>query len=242
MTVPESRPAAARARTTWLAVALLAVAAGLGGCGRERAVHYDEPDDYRVRHPILVTRGPHTLKLDIGPEAFGLNERDRAETLAFASRYRKYGEGPVTVMLPAGTANEASAHRALPEIQAVLHKAGIGGELLDIRAYSPTDGVPVAPIRISYTAPKAVTQPCGLWPDNATGDQRNRSYHNFGCASQQNLAAMVADPRDLVGPRPESRAYATRRQTVVEQYGKGEDPSTTYRDEGKGAVSKVGQQ
>jgi pilus assembly protein CpaD len=238
MTCPEPRPPASKR----LAAALIAVAAGLAGCGKERVALNDHPEDYRVRHPIVVTRAPHRLDLDIGPEAFGLNDRERAETLAFASRYRKYGEGPVAILLPAGTANEASAQRALPEIRTVLHRAGIGGELLDIRAYSPADGIGVAPVRISYTAPKAVTQPCGMWPDDVAGDQRNRSYYNFGCAYQQNLAAMVADPRDLAGPRPEGRAYASRRETVLEKYGKGEDPSTTYRSEQKGAVSKVGQQ
>ena len=98
-----------------------------------------------------------------------------------------------------------------------------------------------APIRLSYTALRARTNTCGLWPDDLQGDQQNRSYYNFGCATQQNLAAMVKDPADLVSPQPETRPYATRRQEVLGKYGKGDDPSTTYKDAAKGNSSKVGQ-
>ena len=78
-------------------------------------------------------------------------------------------------------------------------------------------------------------------PDDLQGDQQNRSYCDFGCAAQQNLAAMVEDPADLVSPQPETRPYATRRQEVLGKYGKGDDPSTTYKDAAKGNSSKVGQ-
>ena len=143
-------------------------------------------------------------------------------------------------VLPAGTANEAAAQRALPEIRATLARAGIGPEAIEIRAYGPA-GAAAAPIRLSYAALRAQTNMCGLWPDDLQGNQQNRSYYNFGCATQQNLAAMVKDPADLVSPQPETRPYATRRQEVLGKYGKGDDPSTTYKDAAKGNSSKVGQ-
>jgi len=37
----------------------------------------------------------------------------------------------------------------------------------------------------------------------------NKSYYNFGCAYQRNMAAMVDNPADLVQPRPETPAYTT---------------------------------
>jgi pilus assembly protein CpaD len=56
----------------------------------------------------------------------------------------------------------------------------------------------------------------------------NRPYYNFGCSTQQNLAAMVENPEDLVQPRASTPAYAARRQTVIEKYRKGENPSGQY--------------
>ena len=49
-------------------------------------------------------------------------------------------------------------------------------------------------------------------------------------------------PEDLVQPRPETPAYASRRQTVVEKYRQGQDPSTVYTSNTGAKVSTVGAQ
>ena len=55
-----------------------------------------------------------------------------------------------------------------------------------------------------------------------------RSYHNFGCAAQQNLAAMVANPADLIRPQPMAPANGARRAKVITDYGAGrQTPSRT---------------
>jgi pilus assembly protein CpaD len=46
----------------------------------------------------------------------------------------------------------------------------------------------------------------------------NDQYHNFGCAAQQNLAAMVANPADLVRPQPTAPAHGARRANVIKVY------------------------
>ena len=50
----------------------------------------------------------------------------------------------------------------------------------------------------------------------------NADYWYFGCAYQANLAAMVANPSDLVAPSPIGAADATRRASVLAKYRKGE--------------------
>ena len=55
-----------------------------------------------------------------------------------------------------------------------------------------------------------------------TGYNENRPYHNFGCANQRNLAAMIDNPADLEQPRPETPAYTMRRNAAFEKYRKGE--------------------
>jgi pilus assembly protein CpaD len=54
------------------------------------------------------------------------------------------------------------------------------------------------------------------------------------------MAAMVANPADLVQPRPESPSYTTRRSTVLGKYSKGESTATQYPDQDKGKISDVG--
>jgi len=47
-------------------------------------------------------------------------------------------------------------------------------------------------------------------------------YPDFGCATQRNFAAQVANPADLIGPRSMTPAAAERRDVVWGKYIKGE--------------------
>ena len=62
-----------------------------------------------------------------------------------------------------------------------------------------------APVRVSYTAMRAQTNKCGRWPDDLMNNSENKHYANFGCSYQNNLAAQIANPADLLGPRKQSR-------------------------------------
>ena len=46
----------------------------------------------------------------------------------------------------------------------------------------------------------------------------NKNYYNFGCATQNNLAAQIADPNDLLGPRRMTPADATQRGQALKRY------------------------
>jgi pilus assembly protein CpaD len=87
--------------------------------------------------------------------------------------------------------------------------------------------------------------PCGLWPDDLgpsydTKHFENRQYYNFGCATQRNFAATIAEPADLVQPRAEGPVYTAKRAASVDKWRKGTSPATTYPDAGKGAISDLG--
>ncbi|MFX7071671.1 CpaD family pilus assembly lipoprotein, partial [Acinetobacter baumannii] len=72
------------------------------------------------------------------------------------------------------------------------------------------------------------------------GYNENRPYHNFGCATQRNLAAMVDNPADLEQPRPESPAYTLRRTMSFERYRKGDTTATNYPESDKAKLSDTG--
>jgi pilus assembly protein CpaD len=93
---------------------------------------------------------------------------------------------------------------------------------------------------------KAEAGPCGLWPEDLGPSIHNPSYfdnkdyYNFGCAYQRNMAAMVANPSDLVQPRPETPAYAERRREGFEKYRQGQTTTTTYPEADKAKLSDAG--
>ena len=220
-------------------------AAALAGCNTTTALDTtgSVPLDYRERHPITVKEGKKTLVLFVGSGRGGLSPQQRAEVLAFAQSWKRDATGGVTIDRPVGGANERSAGDTLKEALSIIVQAGVPNNGIGIRTYSA--GNKLGTLRLNYPLIVAEAGPCGLWPDDLgpsydTKHFENKQYYNLGCASQRNLAAMVAEPSDLVQPRAETPAYRAKRTYGVEKWRKGESPATTYPDASKGAVSDVG--
>jgi pilus assembly protein CpaD len=60
------------------------------------------------------------------------------------------------------------------------------------------------------------------WSQNLAANYQNTPYPDFGCASQRNLAVMVANPADLLGPRTMTPRDSDRRDVTYEKYVKGQ--------------------
>jgi pilus assembly protein CpaD len=213
-----------------------AIAAGCAlfvcGCNTDQQVA-GAPEvsaDYRLRHPIAMQEADHTLELFIGSNRGELNPTQRAQVLSFGLTWKREATGGMVVERPIGSSNEMAAADSMREIVSILAASGLPPQSIVMRTYPA--GSSVATVRISYPKISAQAGPCGLWPQDI-GPTMNRNYFdnqpdwNFGCATQRNLAAMVANPADLVQPRGETPAYAMRRTTVMEKYREGQNPETT---------------
>jgi pilus assembly protein CpaD len=219
------------------------------GCNTDRQVTGapDVPDDYRLRHPITLTEKDHTLQLFIGVNRGSLTPSQRAELLAFGQTWKDDATGGVIVDLPVGTSNERASAEALREIQSILAATGVPPQSMAVRTYRVSVRT-LAPVRVTYPRIAAQAGPCGLWPEDI-GPSLNRDHFenqppwNYGCATQRNLAAMVADPADLVQPRAEAPSYIMRRTTVLEKYRAGQPTSTPAQNTTPtaGRITDVGQ-
>lgn len=225
-----------------LALAAAAVAGSLAACAPDRAVTGSVyPREVAERHPIVLARAPRTLDVfTVGIR--GLDARQRGDVHAFAAEYRQAGNGPMLVQVPTGEPGTAAALRG---VRAALAEAGVTGRLA-VSMYHPLDPTVVSPIRLTFHRMQAkVASQCGLWPQDLGGSDiafnaANEPYWNFGCATQANLAAQVADPIDLVRGRPEGRIDTIRRAKSIESLRLGKDPSTQYRQDDKGRITQVG--
>jgi pilus assembly protein CpaD len=110
---------------------------------------------------------------------------------------------------------------AVADMRPMMAELGFNEASVSIEPYH-ADGDPQPPIRVSYLRYQAEAPECGRWPDNLAQSSRNLNYHNFGCSQQRNLAVMVANPADLLGPRSMTAANGDRRDVVYEKYIKGE--------------------
>ena len=217
-----------------------AFAAGLAalvcGCKTDQQITGapTEPYDFRLRHPISITEKDHTLQLFIGANRGTLTPVQRAQVLAFGQTWNGHATGGVIVDLPVGSSNEQSSAETLREIESILATSGVPARSIAVRNYRVSSRV-LATVRITYPRIAAQAGPCGVWPKDI-GPSFNRDYFenqpnwNFGCATQRNLAAEVAQPSDLVQPRAETPPYAARRANVMDNYQKGNPTASTVKN------------
>jgi pilus assembly protein CpaD len=235
-------------RTLRLLGALAGLSTALGACTYTGAevVTASVPDDYRQRHPIAVQEANSSIVVFVGHARGGLSASQRADVMGLARTWVREGTGAIVVDLPVDTPNAQAAASASREIQAMLAAGGVPPRAIKLQRYHPDDPRTLATIRLSYPRISAVAGPCGLWPEDLgpsvlnNGYSENRPYHNFGCATQRNLAAMIDNPADLEQPRSETAAYTQRRTAAFEKYRKGDPTTTVYPESEKAKLSDAG--
>jgi pilus assembly protein CpaD len=204
------------------------------------------PNDYRQRHPIAIQEADQSVVIFVGHARGGLSASQRADVMGLAQSWLHEGTGAITVDLPVDTPNARAAADSFREIHALLAAAGVPARGIVVHNYHPEDPRQMATIRLNYPKISAVAGPCGLWPEDLGPSIKNKSYfenksyYNFGCANQRNMAAMVDNPSDLVQPRPETAAYTARRTQSFEKYRKGNTTTTTYPEADKAKLSDSG--
>jgi pilus assembly protein CpaD len=229
---------------TRVMLSISALAAVLAGCVTEREAA--TPTDYRHRHAIAIKEGDRIVDVFVGRSRGNLNPTQRAEIAGFAHVWKRESTGGIVIDMPAGTPNEVAAADTLRQIRSIFHAAGVPQHAVSVRPYRPADPTALATIKLNYSKMSAEVGPCGLWPHDIGPSldrtyNENRPYWNHGCATQRNLAAMVAEPADLVQPRTETATYTPRRTTVVEKYRAGLSSAIVYPNAREGRISSVGQ-
>jgi pilus assembly protein CpaD len=244
-----SRTSKANCRRSRIAVmrgVLAAVGAiTLSGCYTAKDTAKVIPADYRARHPITVKEADHTVEVFVGASRGGLNAYQRADVLAFAQSWKREATGGIIIDQPVGTPNEIAAEEAVREARSIFAGAGLPLHAIVVRPYQPQNRVAVATVKLNYPRMSAEAGPCGLWPADlgptyAPDHYENKPYWNLGCATQRNLASMVANPTDLVQPRGDTPASSARRSVVLEKYRKGESTATTFPNANQGTISDIG--
>jgi pilus assembly protein CpaD len=204
------------------------------------------PEDYRLRHPIAIQEADRSVVVFIGHARGDLSAAQRADIIGLARIWVSEGTGAIVADVPVDTSNARAAASAYREIQSLLAASGVPSHGIVVHHYHPDDPRTLPTIRLSYPKISAVAGPCGLWPEDLGPSikdpsyMENKSYYNFGCAYQRNMAAMIDNPADLVQPRPETPAYTMRRTEGFEKYRKGTATGTEYPDSEKAKLSDAG--
>ena len=171
-------------------------------------------EDGARNHPITVEPSYRDLKVQFGGES--MSPEDAAKFDSFLTDYRLHGNGSLGVSVPSGTSSRA----AITYFGERAAASGISRDKILVSTHDAANGD--RRVDVSYIAYTAHTQACGDWSENEAFTLDNQTPRNFGCSVQQNIAAMVADPRDLLGPGGQGPVDTARRAAVLDHYEKGE--------------------
>ncbi|MDC7677120.1 CpaD family pilus assembly lipoprotein [Asticcacaulis machinosus] len=114
-----------------------------------------------------------------------------------------------------------------------LMAKGVDGRSLKLQTMTehPTDIVSLT--LISYRANRP---DCNRAWENLSRTASNTPYANYGCAVTANMAAQIADPRDIAAPAASTPSDAGRKSVIMDKYRKGE---VTASEDNAAAASAI---
>lgn len=215
--------------------ALLLTAAAtvvLGACASTGASD-TQPLTPLSRYALRVEPGLDRIALAVHED--GLSSNQQAALNDLAGRYFAAGVGAVRIEGPSG--EDPAAARQTWAVRSALQAAGLPADRIIVASYAAPD--PRAPVLAGFETVRAVIPNCAAEPRAMEGRFSNDSSIGLGCAINANLAAQIADPRDILGHRPISPADSGRAAIVFDNYRRGEVTSAPQEPLVEGRVAQA---
>lgn len=203
-------------------LSFLMLSVGLGACASKAPlINGHGAASQADAHVIDVTEGSERLVLNVSSIAPDASQS--AEIDGFGRLYRSIGHGPLMVTTPTSS---AIAKGFAAQVRAQLVEGGVNYAAL---ASLPYEGGEADPVVISFTRYTAIPPECrGISSYDLAARPNNNAYEGFGCSDRANLAAMIADPADLLAPREGGPRDSARREVILDKFRRGE-PSHAIR-------------
>jgi len=215
-----------------LASAVFVFAAGLAvsGCASVSGA-VDAPMTPLSRYSLQVEPGLDRIALAVHDQ--GLSSNQHAALRGLAARYDASGAGHVRIESPSG--DDPVAVEQAYAVRSFLQAAGVPEDRIQMAAYAAPD--PRAPVLAGFETIRASVPDCVAETRNMGARFSNQSSGGFGCAITANMAAQIADPRDILGARPMTPADSGRAAVVFDNYRRGEISSTPQEPLVNGRIS-----
>lgn len=199
-----SNTAKAAPRKALTSMALAAATLALAGCGGVAQNRLMTP-----QHQPVVTHATFTLDLAGGPDGISAAEKARLSGW-FDAMGLRYGD-QIAIDDPAASERTRAA---------VADLAAAKGLIVSKQPPLAQAALEPGTVRIALTRASATVPHCPDWSANSETNSLNALHPNFGCAVNSNLAAMIANPDDLLhGARSDSNPVTTSNKAI-----------STYRD------------
>lgn len=189
------------------------------------------------RNPIGVTQHTEYLEVQMDERDTQLRISELMKVRDFLDTYTDVGHGPLVISMPHNASNPQLAVGAVAELRQLAWEAGVGYEHLLGASYD-TSGRATTPIIMAFKTYKAVAPKCtSLAQIDVTNAVSNSDLPSLGCAVRTNMAAMIAEPSDLLGGRDLDAGDLDRRSRQLEMWRNGETTAAVRTDAESAIVS-----
>lgn len=216
-------------RALLLAVAATSLLAACGSTGGATGPQLTPLSRYALR----VEPGLDRIALAVHED--GLSANQQAAIGDLVHRYMATGVGAVRIEGPSG--DDPAAFRQTWAVRSALQAAGVPADRIVVASYPAPDSR--APVLAGFETVRAVIPNCAAEPRAMDNRFSNEASPGLGCAINANLAAQIADPRDIVGHRPTSPADSGRAAVVFDNYRRGEATSAPQEPLVEGRIARA---
>lgn len=188
----------------------ISFALALGACGSS---NMSNRTLYSVKQPV-VERSNFVLDLATSPDGLPVSEQQRLAGW-FDSMDLRFGDR-------VAVDDTMASHAVREDVAAIAGRYGI---LLAEGTPVTTGQVDPGQARVVITRSVASVPGCPDWSHTAEGNEMNATNPNYGCATNSNLAAMVANPEDLIqGQQGTGETVVTTSTKAIKAY-RAQEPS-----------------
>ena len=213
-------------------ILLGAACVGLSACASTE-VQGPPPLTPTSRFVLQVEPGIDRIALAVHDQ--GLSGNQQAALSALAGRFAAARADVIHVEAPAG--DDPVAARAAWGVRDALASLGVPAERVVVTAYAAPN--PRAPVLAGFEVLRAHVPNCAAMQQPVGANFSNQPSAAFGCAVTANLAAQIANPRDIVTPAEMGPADSARRGKVLEVYRAGTITSASQEPLVNGRISQA---
>ena len=168
------------------------------------------------QYVLQVEPGVDRIALAVHDQGLSANQYEALRGLV--SRFGAERASVLRIESPSG--NDPVAAAQAYAMRDAVQAMGVPGQMIQVIGYSAPD--PRAPVLAGFEVLRAHVPDCAAEPRDMSTRVSNLPSGGFGCAVTANMAAQIADPRDIRGPRNLQPADSGRAAVVFARYRQGE--------------------
>jgi pilus assembly protein CpaD len=182
-----------------------AASLALAGCGTSLGTNTSM---YSVHQPVVERTN---FAIDLNSDGSGISSAEQTRLAEwFDALQLGYGDR-VSIDYGGGYQDATTA-------KLVAATAADRGVIVENTAPVTAGAINPGMLRVVVTRSKASVPSCPDWSTNREYNYNSSNHSNYGCATNSNLAAMVADPEDLVRGRESGKLDSNSGKKAVDTY------------------------